>query len=63
MIGGGALGNLIDRMRDGAVTDFVRWRWHEHAWPVFNVADAALLVGALLLIVDGVLGHRRRQSA
>lgn len=63
MIGGGALGNLIDRMRDGAVTDFVRWRWHEHAWPIFNVADAALLVGAGLLIVDGVLGHRRRQPA
>src|SRR5688500_18656144 len=36
MIGGGALGNLIDRLRDGAVTDFVRWHWHERAWPIFN---------------------------
>jgi signal peptidase II len=63
MIGGGALGNLIDRMRDGAVTDFVRWRWHEHAWPIFNVADAALLLGALLLIADSLVGHRRRQPA
>ncbi|MDQ3365473.1 MAG: signal peptidase II [Myxococcota bacterium] len=62
MIGGGALGNLIDRVRDGAVTDFVRWRWHEHAWPIFNVADAALLIGALLLIVDTLLGQRRRRQ-
>lgn len=64
MIGGGALGNLIDRLRDGAVTDFVRWRWHEHAWPIFNVADAALLIGAVLLVIDGVVtGRRRRQLA
>jgi len=63
MIGGGALGNLIDRFRDVAVTDFVRWRWHEHAWPIFNLADAALLVGALLLVADSALAHRRRQPA
>lgn len=63
MIGGGALGNLIDRMRDGVVTDFVRWRWNEHAWPIFNVADAALLIGAGLLVVDSLVAHRRRQPA
>jgi signal peptidase II len=49
LIAGGALGNLVDRVRDGAVTDFIRWRVHEHRWPIFNVADAALLVGVLLL--------------
>jgi len=63
MIGGGALGNLIDRLRDGAVTDFVRWRWNEHAWPIFNVADVALVVGALLLLADSALAHRRRAPA
>jgi signal peptidase II len=63
MIGGGALGNLIDRLRDGAVTDFVRWHWHEHMWPIFNVADAALLIGALLLVTDGALAYRRRLPA
>ncbi|MEN6478497.1 MAG: signal peptidase II [Anaerolineales bacterium] len=43
---GGAVGNLIDRLaRDGAVTDFVDLRW----WPVFNVADSCLVVGAVLL--------------
>lgn len=49
LIAGGALGNLVDRLRDGAVTDFIRWRAGDHLWPIFNVADAALLVGVLLL--------------
>ncbi len=49
LIAGGALGNLVDRLRDGAVTDFIRWRIHDHRWPIFNLADAALLVGVLLL--------------
>lgn len=50
VIGGGALGNLIDRIKDGAVTDFIRWHVHDHWWPIYNVADAALLVGAMLLL-------------
>lgn len=53
VVGGGALGNLIDRIKDGAVTDFIRWHVHDHWWPIFNVADAALLVGALLLLYSG----------
>ena len=51
MIAGGALGNLVDRVRDGAVTDFVRWKAWAHLWPIFNVADAALLVGVVLFVV------------
>jgi signal peptidase II len=58
VIAGGAIGNLIDRIRDGAVTDFVRWRAGEHAWPIFNVADAALVIGVLMLLVDGFLERR-----
>ena len=49
MIAGGAVGNLVDRLRHGAVTDFVSWHWGAHHWPVFNVADVALLIGAVLL--------------
>lgn len=49
MIAGGALGNLIDRLRHGSVTDFIRWRAGDHLWPIFNVADALLLVGVVLL--------------
>jgi signal peptidase II len=59
LIAGGALGNLVDRLHDGAVTDFVRWRIHEHRWPIFNVADAALLVGVVLLMLDGLRARRR----
>ena len=62
MIAGGALGNLIDRIRDGVVTDFVRWRWYEHKWPIFNVADAALLVGVVLIAIAGFSASPRRRA-
>ena len=60
LVGGGALGNLVDRVRDGAVTDFVRWRAGEHLWPIFNVADVALVIGAGLLLLETALARRRR---
>lgn len=60
LIGGGALGNLADRIRAGGVTDFVRWKVGEHMWPIFNVADAALLAGACLLLLESALARRRR---
>jgi len=63
LIAGGALGNLIDRLHDGAVTDFVAWRIHEHRWPIFNVADAALLVGVALLLLDGLRARRQLRTA
>jgi signal peptidase II len=63
LIAGGALGNLVDRLHDGAVTDFVRWRIHDHRWPIFNVADAALLVGVILLMLDGLWARRRVVAA
>ena len=63
LIAGGALGNLVDRLHDGAVTDFVRWRIHDHRWPIFNVADAALLVGVILLMLDGLRARRRVVAA
>ncbi|MEO8699281.1 MAG: signal peptidase II [Kofleriaceae bacterium] len=59
IIMGGALGNLVDRVRDGAVTDFVRWHAGDVHWPVFNVADVALVVGIALLLVESVLAKRR----
>jgi signal peptidase II len=62
MVAGGALGNLVDRLHDGAVTDFVRWRLHEHRWPIFNVADAALLVGIVLLVGARAMRHRAAQQ-
>ena len=62
LVVGGALGNLIDRIKDGAVTDFVRWRVGNHLWPIFNVADAALLVGVVLLFAESAVRKRRRAT-
>ena len=59
IIAGGAIGNLIDRIRDGAVTDFVRWKAGAHTWPIFNVADAALVIGVILLLLDNFFERRR----
>ena len=52
LILGGAIGNLIDRVYFGVVTDFVLWRYQTKEWPVFNVADVALVVGVGLMFVD-----------
>lgn len=50
MILGGALGNVVDRIRFGAVVDFLDFHIGQYAWPAFNVADSAICVGAFLLI-------------
>lgn len=49
LIFGGAVGNLIDRARFGAVVDFVDIHWRGWHWPAFNVADSAISVGVVLL--------------
>jgi signal peptidase II len=54
----GALGNLIDRVVAGKVTDFILWRAGDHRWPRFNVADAALVVGVAGLLVSDLIGKR-----
>ena len=48
---GGALGNLIDRVRHGEVIDFVDVYWGDWHWPAFNVADSAITIGACLLVL------------
>ena len=50
LIMGGALGNVIDRIRIGAVVDFVQWHAAGFYWPAFNVADSAITIGAVLLV-------------
>lgn len=49
LVMGGALGNVIDRIRFGAVVDFIQWHAAGWYWPAFNVADSAITVGAILL--------------
>jgi len=52
LVGGGALGNVIDRIKFGRVTDFIVWHVKAHEWPTFNVADAALCIGVALMMLD-----------
>jgi len=51
LILGGTVGNLIDRVSMGRVTDFVLWRYHDMEWPIFNVADVALCIGIGVLML------------
>lgn len=52
-IAGGALGNVVDRLRHGAVTDFLDFHAAGYHWPTFNFADTAIFVGVALLVVGG----------
>jgi len=52
LVGGGAVGNIIDRVWFGKVTDFIVWKYHTHEWPTFNIADAALVIGVGFLFLD-----------
>ena len=60
LVVGGAIGNVIDRLREGAVQDFLLFHWKEWAWPAFNLADSAITIGVALLIDAGVFGGRKR---
>ncbi|HNR22068.1 MAG TPA: signal peptidase II [Steroidobacteraceae bacterium] len=62
LILGGALGNVIDRLRLGYVVDFVHVHWQEYYFPAFNVADAAITVGAACVIIDTLLESRRARA-
>ena len=61
LIMGGALGNVIDRIRFGAVVDFVQWHAAGFYWPAFNVADSAITVGAVLMVWDQFFGSGARR--
>jgi signal peptidase II len=54
LIVSGALGNVIDRVRFGFVVDFIHWYWRGFDWPVFNVADSAIVAGALVMLLFGI---------
>ena len=56
---GGAIGNVIDRLVHGYVVDFLDFHWRGTHFPAFNVADSAITVGAVCLILDELLRVRR----
>ena len=62
LILGGALGNLLDRLILGYVVDFVSVHYADSYFPAFNVADAAISVGAALMILDTILQGRREEQ-
>lgn len=56
LVFGGAIGNFLDRVRLGYVIDFIDWHWFDKAtWPTFNVADAAISVGVIILLLETFL--------
>jgi signal peptidase II len=64
LVGGGAIGNLTDRIAHGGVTDFLVFNlgfWPLNPWPAFNIADAALVVGVGLMAID--MGKQQKAPA
>jgi signal peptidase II len=59
LILGGAIGNIADRMRLSYVVDFIDFRW----WPVFNVADSAISIGVVLLLVRMLIHDKKAHAA
>ena len=59
----GAVGNLIDRIHFGYVVDFIQLHYQHWYWPAFNVADSAITVGAVLLVIDSFYGPSETSAA
>lgn len=62
LIIGGALGNLIDRLRLGHVVDFIHWHYASWSWPIFNVADSAISLGVALIIIHALFFDSELES-
>jgi signal peptidase II len=60
---GGAVGNVIDRLRLGAVIDFLDFHLASWHWPAFNLADSAICLGVAAMLLDGVLSRRASPQA
>lgn len=60
---GGAIGNVIDRVRFGAVFDFLDFHVAQWHWPAFNVADSAIVLGVAYLLLDGLFTPQPRRTA
>lgn len=63
LILGGAIGNVIDRVRLGGVVDFLHFHWGPYYWPAFNLADTAISCGAVLLVLDAFWQGRKASRA
>ena len=59
---GGALGNAADRLSRGQVVDFIQWYWRDFFWPTFNVADMAIVIGAVAIVANGLMPPKLSQG-
>ena len=62
LIVGGALGNVIDRLIHGHVVDFIQWHWRDHYWPSFNVADSAIVCGAIGIALFSLFDRKGKRE-
>ena len=62
LIFGGALGNIVDRIRQGAVADFLDFYWKDWHWPTFNMADVTIFIGAMLIMSTALPRRRMTES-
>jgi len=60
---GGALGNVIDRVLHGHVIDFIQWYWRGYYWPAFNIADSAIVGGAIGIALFGLWDGKQAAKA
>jgi len=56
---GGALGNVVDRLRFGAVADFLYFHYHDWSWPAFNLADSGITLGVAVIVIDSLFRPSR----
>ena len=63
LILGGAVGNLWDRIASGRVVDFLDVYYKSYHWPVFNLADSAIVIGASLLVLEIIFGNRKATAS
>ena len=62
LIAGGAIGNALDRWRQGAVTDFLDLYWRDWHWPTFNGADIAITIGVALMLAASLVEYRMSRA-
>ncbi len=64
LVCGGAIGNLIDRIRFEYVIDFIVWKWTDvYRWPTFNIADACIVVGVSLMVIEMIIDGIKSKKA
>jgi signal peptidase II len=56
----GALGNLYDRLLLGKVVDFIDWYYEDYHWPAFNIADSVIMLGAVMMLLDGFINPENK---